>query len=264
MNKKYFSILGKIALCATLSLSPSLAKATSDAEFINQLQRILKERPDLIMNVLRANSEAILDIAQAGSVIKRKRSMEAEWRNDLKEEKKINITDRPVWGAKDAPVTIIEFSDFTCPYCAQAAATLSELMKIYGDKINVVYKHTPLASSPIAVKASEYVIAAGYQSPELAHKLYEKLFAGRAELMEKGEAYIKDVAKELKLDVKKLTRDAKNWKTKKVLNEDLKDAKDLGIEGTPYFFVNNIVIRGAIAPELFKIAIDMALDHEKK
>ncbi len=242
----------------------SSAQAASDAEFTQQLQRILKERPDLIMNVLRANSEAILDIAQEGSVIKRRRSMEAQWRKDLKEEKKIDITERPVWGDAAAPVTIVEFSDFTCPYCAQASATLAKLKKLYGNKVNLVFKHAPLSTHPIAIQASEYVIAAGFQSPELAQKLYANLFAMREELLSKGETFIKAQAKALGLNVKKLSKDARSKKAKAILSQDLQHAKELGVEGTPFFFVNNIVVRGAIAEDLFKVAIDMALEHEGK
>ncbi len=264
MKKKYISTIFSAALCTALVGNPFAAKAASDAEFIEQLQRALKERPDIIMNVLRANSEAILDIAQAGSIIKRKRSMEAEWRNDLSQEKKINIAGRPVWGDKNAPVTIVEFSDFTCPYCAQAAETLSRLKSQYGNQVNIVFKHTPMSSSPTAVLASEYVIAAGFQSPDFALKLYETLFSKRDELMEKGEVFIKAAAKDIGLNMYKLGRDVRSKKTKNILNEDLKDAKELGIEGTPYFFVNNLVVRGAISEDLFKVAIDMALAHEKK
>ncbi len=262
MKKTCLLLLGLVMAAPVGFVSP--AHSASDAEFTEQLQRILQERPDLIMNVLRANSEAILDIAQEGSVIKRRRNMEAQWRKDLKEEKNIPIADRPLWGDANAPVTVVEFSDFTCPYCAQAAATLGTLKKAYGNKVNLVFKHAPISANPTAIKASEYVIAAGLQSPELAQKLYENLFSMREELLDKGETFIKNQAKALGLNVQKLSKDARSKKVKTILSEDLQHAKDLGVEGTPYFFVNNIVVRGAISEDLFKAAIDMALEHEMK
>ncbi len=264
MNKKCLSLLLLGLISVGSFEATTKAMAASDAEFTQQLQRILKERPDLIMNILRANSEAILDIAQEGSVIKRRRNMEAQWRNDLKEEKNINIADRPVWGDANAPVTIVEFSDFTCPYCAQATATLARLKKAYGDKVNIVFKHTPISSNPKAILASEYVIAAGLQAPALAQKFYENIFAKRDELMEKGETFLKAEAKALGLNLRKLSKDARSKKVKGILSDDLKHAKELGVEGTPFFFVNNIVVRGAVSEDLFKAAIDMALEHEEK
>ncbi len=257
-------ILYSLAMALALS-TPTIATAKiSDAELIAQLQRIFAERPDLVLTVLRNNSEAILDIAQEGSTKKRKRSLEAQWREDMKEPKNINIEGRPIWGAKDAPVTIVEFSDFTCPYCAQAAATISQIKKAYGDKVNLVFKHTPLSASPTAIVASEYVIAAGLQSEEKAYALYEALFLHRTQLLERGEAFIKEEAEKIGLDMKKLVKQAQSMDVKKVLEQDLKDGRELGVEGTPYFFINDIVIRGALSGELIKAAIDMALEAKKK
>ncbi len=248
-----------------LALTPvSSYAATSDAELVKQLERIFNERPELVLNVLRNNSEAILEIAQEGSTKKRKRSLEAQWQKDLETKKNMRLEGRPVWGAKNAPVTIVEFSDFTCPYCAQAANTLSQIKKAYGDQVNLVFKHTPLSASPTAILASEYVIAAGFQSADKAQLLYEKLFAQRTQLLEQGETFIKEEAKRIGLDMKKLIEDIQSDKTKTILQEDLTDGKELGVEGTPYFFVNDIVIRGALSGELFKAAIDMALKAAKK
>ncbi len=252
-------------ILAGLSTPVSFAQAAdSDAALIKQLERIFLERPELVLNVLRNNSEAILEIAQDGSNKKRKRNLEAQWQQDMQVKKNIRVEGRPVWGAKDAPVTIVEFSDFTCPYCAQAAMTLSQIKKSYGDKVNIIFKHTPLSASPTAILASEYVIAAGFQSAEKAQVLYENLFRHRGELMEKGESFIKDEAQRTGLDMKKLIEDIQSDKTKKILQEDLTDGKELGVEGTPYFFVNDIVVRGALSSELFKAAIDMALKGAKK
>ena len=237
--------------------------SNSDAKLILQIEKLLEERPDLVLDVLRKHSEEVLDIAQDGSNKKRQRTLENQWRNDMKIPKDIRIANRPIWGSKNAPVTIVEFSDFTCPYCAQGANTVASIKKIYGDKVNLVFKHTPLSSSPISILASEYVIAAGFQSSDKAYKLYTELFSKREMLLEKGESAIKDIAELVGLNMKKLARDVKSEKTKKILDEDLEDANSLEVEGTPYFFVNDLVLRGALAKDLFKVAVDMALKAKK-
>ncbi len=239
------------------------AKAQSDEELVKTLKRIFKERPDLIINVLRDNSELVLDIAQEGSTKRRKRNLEAQWRKDMEVSKDVELEGRPVLGPSDAPITVIEFSDFTCPYCAQAAANLKKIMDAYGNKVRLIFKHTPLSGGPTSILASEYVIAAGFQSHEKAWKLYEACFAKRDELIATGEAFLKDEANKLGLDVVKLARDAKNKKTKEILEQDLADAKKLDVEGTPYFLVNNAIVRGALPLELFRTVFDLAAKKKK-
>ncbi len=262
----------KICLAAAvffLSMLLPIEKVTANETKIDEkhmvklLEQILNEHPDLVLNVLRKNSELVLDIAQDGSTKRRKRSLEAQWRQDRKIDKDVNIKERPIWGKSDAPITVVEFSDFTCPYCQQAANNLKLIMKDYPNDIRLVFKHTPLSSSPISILASEFVIAAGYQSKEKARELYEAIFEKRAKLLEQGEEFLKAEAQRIGLNVTKLEKDAGSKKTEKILEEDLADATNLSVEGTPYFLVNNIVIRGALPYELFKAAFEFELSQQK-
>ncbi len=246
-----------------VSVQPAMASdKMTDQEMVKALQRIFSERPDLIINVLRENSELVLDIAQEGSTKRRKRSLLAQWRKDMEVEKKVKLDNRPILGPKNAPITVVEFSDFTCPYCAQAAANLKKIMETYGNKVRLIFKHTPLSNGPTSILASEYVIAAGFQSEVKAWELYTACFEGRDQLLEKGETYLKEQAKELGLDLKQLAKDVKSKKVKEIMEEDLDDAKQLNVEGTPYFLVNDIVVRGALPLELFKSAFDLALEKK--
>ncbi len=262
LMKKYKKMFVLACVAMFFTLNPMVAPAAeSDAELIKQLQRIFEKRPDLIINVLRKHSEIVLDVAQDGSTQKRLRSLEAQWEQDMKIPKKVDLSGRPSLGPDNAPITVVEFSDFTCPYCAQGALNLEKIMANYGNKIRLVFKHTPLSENPIAIMASEYVIAAGFQSEEKSWKLYHAFFGERTKLLEKGEAFMKEKAKEVGLNVQKLMSDAKSKKTQDILKKDLEDAKALNIEGTPYFLVNNLVVRGALPMELFKRAFDMALEN---
>ncbi len=249
-------------LFAPLGVSAEEKARMSDAEMIRALERIFAERPDLVINVLRKHSELVLDIAQEGSTKRRKRSLEAQWRKDRAIDKDVTMDGRPIWGDKDAPITVVEFSDFTCPYCQQAAESLKLIMEEYGGKVRLLFKHTPLSSSPISIMASEYVIAAGYQSETKAKRLYEAIFSQRARLLEVGEPFLQETAEKLGLNVKKLAQDAGSKRTKNIIEQDLKDAEALGVEGTPYFLVNNLVIRGALPYELFKAAFDFELSKQ--
>lgn len=237
---------------------------TNNAELLKKMQMLLQQNPELILDILRQNSEAVLDIAQQGSSERRVRLLKAQWEEDVKKKKIVNLKNRPVLGNKDAPVTIVAFSDFTCPYCQQSAATVERIMESYGDKVNYYFKHTPLGRDRVALLSSEYFIAASDQSHEKGWAFYKEIFSSRDQLIVQGEQYLKDTAKRIGLDMKKLNAYIKSKKAQIVINEDLEDAKKLGVEGTPYYIVNDMIIRGALPHDLFKSAIDMALEKSNK
>ena len=236
------------------------AQNVTDENLAQILRQVLREKPELVMEVLRQNSETVLDIAQQGSTVRRKRALEAQWREDLKQPKKMALDNRPVLGPVDAPVTIVAFSDFTCPYCEQGAHTVQQLMNSYGLKVRYIFKHMPLGKDTPSRLASEYVVAAGFQNAEKAWKLYEACFNQRERLSTEGETFLKQSAEKLGLNVQKLVTDAKSKKTREIIDEDMADGKRLGVEGTPYFLVNDLVIRGALPQELFRGAVDLALE----
>lgn len=264
--------LGRALLLACLTLllvtgasaTAQAAQTVTDENLAQMLRNLLREKPELVLDVLRQNSETVLDVAQQGSTLRRKRALQAQWREDIKDKKTVALENRPVLGAEAAPVTIVAFSDFTCPYCEQGANTVRQIMDGYGKKVRYIFKHMPGGKDSISRLASEYVVAAGLQSPEKAWKLYDQCFTQRERLMTEGEAFLKEAAGKAGLNVQKLTSDAKSKKVKDIIEEDLADAKRLGVEGTPYFLVNDMVIRGALPLELFRGAVDMALEQPRK
>lgn len=246
-----------------LSAPAQAAQPVTDENLARMLQKVLREKPELVMEVLRQNSESVLDIAQQGSTLRRKRSLEGQWREDMRQPKKVTLENRPILGPANAPVTIVAFSDFTCPYCQQGAATLTRILGDYGDNVRYIFKHMPLGKDTPGRMASEYFVAASLQDPEKAWKLYTAFFDQRERLISDGEPFLKETAKAVGLNMQKLSADLKNKKVKAIIEEDLADAQRLGVEGTPYFLVNNLVVRGALSYDLFKDAVDMALSQAK-
>ena len=253
-----------IALSGMLCLAPQIVTAApvQEENMVQVLEKILHERPDLVLDVLRKNSESVLDIAQSGAEIKRARALRDQWKNDLNEQKNVATADRPVRGSANAPVTIVAFSDFTCSYCYKSTKTIQLMLKQYDGKVRFIFKHMPLRKDDISWRAAQYFIAAGMQSTSKAWKLHDKIFEGRDELMgEKGEEFLKKAAKNCYLEMKRLEKDLNSPEVERILKEDTEDSKKLDIQGTPYFLVNNLVIRGAIGPDLFSDAVQMALDN---
>lgn len=253
-----------LAMAATLFSGLVMASGESYSATItnetltNAIEKVLQDRPDLILDILRKNSEAVLDIAQQGSNLRRKHNLEAQWKEDLKKPKQVRLEDRPVLGPKDAKIKMVAFSDFTCHFCEQANKNVEKLLKENPNEINLTFKHMPLDEKGPGGIASAYFIAIAQQDEKKAWDFYKKMFQNRESLLAEGEPFIKKTAKELDLDMKRLEKDVKGKKVKEIMTEDQEDAQKLGVEGTPYFLINDLVVRGALPLELFRSAIEMA------
>ncbi len=238
-------------------------QAVPSEAVMDALKTLLQENPELVLEILRKHSEEVLDIAQQGANQRRQKGFLTQWKQDLTQPKKYDIVDRPMRGPSDAPVTIVAYSDFTCPYCKQAADTIKTLLNTRNGKIRYVFKGFSFNTTGTARKANEYFAAAGLQSPEKAWALYDLLFAQNEELIRQGETFLKQAAAQVGLDMKRLAQDIAGRVVKEQIEDDAQEAVRLGIQGTPYFLVNNLVVRGALPIELFNTAINTALANSK-
>ena len=243
---------------------PCAADRITEDNLPQLLEKALLEHPDIVLDVLRRNSEAVLDIAQQGSNMRRKRNLETQWREDTKTPKSVRLAGRPALGSPKAKVNVVAFSDFTCHFCQQASKTVDALLREYGKDISLVFKNLPFDEKGPGGQAAAYFVAISQQSEEKAWKFYEVLFADRDRLVTEGEDFLKKTAQDLEVDMKRLARDIRSKKVSDILAEDQQDAQKLGVEGTPYFLVNNLVVRGALPLDLFKGAVDMALQTERQ
>lgn len=165
----------------------------------------------------------------------------------------IAVTDADhIRGKKDAPVTIIEFSDFQCPYCQRYHATMQQVMSAYPDKVRWVYKHFPLESiHPFARKAAEAAECASEQGKFWEYA--DKLYAGQASF---SETFFSDLAREMKLDSNKFDECLANGKYRSVVDADYQQGLAAGVQGTPSNFVNGQELPGAVPFADVKSAID--------
>lgn len=239
--------------------STASAADMSKEEVSVLLRDILKENPEIVLDVLREHSEIVLDIAQDGSNQRRRKALVTQWKLDMAMPKHVDLTHRPTRGPANAPVTLVAFSDFTCPYCAQANTTVQQLLKTYDGKIRYVFKHFPLEDHGPARIAAEYHVASALQDVQKSWTFYDLLFSRREEILKNGEAAIKRAAEDAGLDMYQLAHDLRSDKVNATIEADMTEAAQLGIQGTPYFLVNNLVVRGALAPDFFAEAVKMAL-----
>ncbi|MCA9553854.1 MAG: thioredoxin domain-containing protein [Myxococcales bacterium] len=161
-------------------------------------------------------------------------------------------------GPSDALVTIVEFSDFQCPFCGRVVPTLHQIEKNYEGDVRVVFKHQPLPFHRDAPLASEYALAAGEQGK--FWEMHDKLFENQKALSQDDlDRYVK----ELGLDLDKVKAFVESGRGKKTIQEDQDLARKVGANGTPAFFINGENLVGAQPYEKFKEVVDAQLAKAK-
>jgi protein-disulfide isomerase len=159
--------------------------------------------------------------------------------------------DSPRHGAADAPIQIVEFSDFQCPYCSQAAETVRQVEEKYGDKVSVVYRHFPLPIHQQATRAAEASQCANDQ--DKFWPFHDKLFADQKAWTD---ADLSGFATDLGLDQATFDQCLKDRKHGETVEDDVADGKRAGMGGTPVFYINGVVLAGARPIEDFVEVID--------
>jgi len=197
-------------------------------------------------------SEALANLPAPGGAQKADRPTRR--RPDPSQEYKVALGKAPIRGEKDAPITIVEWSDFQCPFCNRVAPTLAKVEEEYSSKVRLVFKHLPLS---IHSKAP-----AAHAAAEAAHRqgkfweMHDKIFESQRDLaVETFERY----AQEIGIDVEQFKKDVVSADVKKSIDEDMQQAQELGVSGTPAFFINGRFLSGAQPFESFKRTIDAEL-----
>jgi protein-disulfide isomerase len=165
----------------------------------------------------------------------------------------------PSRGPDKAPVTIVEFSDFQCPYCGREFPVVERLMKEYDGKVRLVFRHFPLDFHPYAQKAAEAGACAADQGSENFWKLHDKMFGNQQKLAVDD---LKSYAKEIGVDSAKFDKCLDSGEKRGLVNADEKAGQQAGVSGTPAFFVNGIFINGAVPYEQFKETVDRELNKK--
>ena len=168
---------------------------------------------------------------------------------------KIDVrADDPVRGNPRAPVTIVLFSDFQCPYCARVEPILKDVEQAYGDKVKVVWKHQPLSFHQQALPAAEAAEAAREQGK--FWQMHDRLFANQRAL---SPALYEQVAREIGLDVNRFKQTIASGRHRARIQQDQALAMSVGANGTPTMFINGERVVGARPLEQLKPVIDRAL-----
>jgi len=162
-------------------------------------------------------------------------------------------------GSTDAPITVVEFSDFQCPYCKQVNSTLNEVLAKYGNQVRLAYRDFPLMQiHSQAQAAAEASRCAGEQGRYWEY--HDRLFANEVQL---DRASLTDYARNLKLDARKFEQCVSSGKFKAAIEQDVKEGTAAGVVATPTFFINGIYLGGAQPLETFTRVIDEELSRTR-
>jgi protein-disulfide isomerase len=170
----------------------------------------------------------------------------------------IAVDGAPVRGPADARITLVEFSDFECPFCSAAVKQVDIVMAAYPKDVKLIYKQFPLSMHPHAQMAAEASLAAGEQGK--FWEMYDVLFKNYRHLSSDN---IMIWAKDLGLDMSKFKGDLVSGKFKAVVAKDLSDGEAAGVYGTPSFYINGKQYNGEVTLAALKPILAAELKGDK-
>lgn len=153
----------------------------------------------------------------------------------------IPVGGAPVLGPANARVTLVEFSDFQCPYCTKAVGQLKAVMKTFPSDVKLIFKEFPLDTHSQAAGAAVAAIAALHQGK--FWQMHDAMFANHADLSRKS---LLEIAGGLGMDMKRFTADLDSPETKRTVARDMADGEKAGVEGTPTVFINGRRYNGSL------------------
>ncbi|MCO6439312.1 MAG: thioredoxin domain-containing protein [Phycisphaerae bacterium] len=162
----------------------------------------------------------------------------------------------PVKGPSDAPVTIVEFSDFQCPFCSRVGPTLKQIEDTYGDKVRISFRDFILPMHNRAMPAALAAQCANEQGKFWDY--HDKLFGNQRALEDEN---LKSYAQDIGLDMNKFNECYNSKEYQSEIEKDMSRGRELGVTGTPAFFINGRFLSGAQPFDAFKAIINEELER---
>jgi protein-disulfide isomerase len=244
------------------SLAALLLAACSRDPSPAAVERVLVSHPEVLAAAIKAHPtefmQAVNGAFQAAQAAQQKAAsdkMEAEFRNP----KHPDLAGRVSLGNPNAPVTIVEYTDFECPYCQREVAVLHQVLKAYNGRVRLVVKQTPLEIHPNAMPAALMFEAIALQDGAKAFRFYELMYAGQARLEAEGQAFVAEAARQVGADAPRALRDQQSAVVRARVAADLAEGQAFGFTGTPGFLINGVALEGAHPIDAFTGIIDRHL-----
>ena len=242
MDTKKLIIVSIIAI-VVLNIADQEQKKNFEASVIDAI----KKNPAAVKTALVGQ---VPEAAEAPPAPSAQPSEEEQFKQALADKINVDLGSTPIFGKSDAPIMIVVFRAFQCPFSKRGADTLHALISKHGDKVMFAYKNLPLPFHPEAMPAAKAALAAGRQGK--FYEYHDKLFEHQDTL---GEDLYVQIAKELGLNIGKFNTDRNSKETEEQIKADASQANSLGFNGTPGFALNGVKILGAYPIDHFEKVI---------
>ena len=250
------------ALALVVVVARPVLAADPAAEDVERVRAVLKAHPEIVVEAIAQQGPAVLEVVENAARSRQKQTERARFASALAKPLHPSLdAARPTLGSAKAPVTVVEYSDFLCHFCAQAAGTVKELLGRHPEDVRLVFKH--FATGKTDVRAALYFEALALQDAKKAWAFMDAAFAKQKEVAEKGEDELKALAKDAGADMKRLTEDLKRKDLADRVANDAKEARNFGFEGTPVFVINGAPVRGAVPLDLLDEFVGVAATAAK-
>lgn len=250
--KAPFRMIVPMAALVALTLS-----ACADPQAIGDIkaavERLEAQQKDVVTKLdgLEKQNKQILAKAGTAAAPARPNAPDPNKVHDIK------IGDSYTKGPKDAAVVIAEWSDFQCPFCSQAASLVDQILEAYPNDVKFVFKNYPLPFHKQGMPAAKAAVAAGKQGKFF--EMHDKLFENQRALADDKYAVW---AEEIGLNVEQFKKDFEAPETAALITNEMKEAGQVGVRGTPSFFINGKQPAGR-SFELYKSIIDEEIKAKK-
>ncbi|CAM2061330.1 Disulfide bond formation protein DsbA [Desulfovibrionales bacterium] len=276
MPRPLFSTaIPSMALSLTLTIATIGCSERKD-DMTEKVQQVLKNNPQLAFNALKAQPEQLLTvlreyrkelfhIVQAGAE-EAQHTAQLKRRQHQLENPLTPALDfgRAVRGNPAAPIAIVAYSDFQCPYCAQAEHFVAQLPKAQPERFSFRFKHLPMPKHKKALTASRFFEAATIQNQAKAWQLHDLLFQKQDDLENGDENWIKKQAISLGLDPVRLIKDMQSDVVRERIKADIAEGDAFEIPGTPSFVVGGVLLTGIQQPKEFEEVARTVEEYRKR
>lgn len=228
-----------------------------------EIRVALRDDPQLVLDALRGREVELIQLVDNGAqdreVFSKQKQRLAELANPYQPTFEGN---RPVRGPASAPITIVEYADFECPFCAHAHHTVQQILKRYDGQVRFLYKHNPIDQiHPKADPTARWFEAIAKQSHEKAWAFHDRLYE-TPDLVKQGETAIDSLVASLGLDAEQVRCDFNSEEITAQVQRDRKEAMSFGFQGTPAFLINGVSLRGAYPLDEFVQVIELVKERE--
>lgn len=229
----------------------------------DQLRTTLMENPDILVDVIKRHPNKFAPLmggprgGGAGSMA----NLEEDFKNP---KKPVVDLKRAIRGKTQAPITIVAYSDFQCPFCSRAEKTVQEVLAKYPNQVKYLFKHFPLGFHPMAKPAALAYEAIALQSKEKALKFQDELFANQGKIGQMKEDFLEQAAGKVGADIAKMKKDMNSDLVIKRVEADMAEGRAMGVSGTPAFLVNGVFLKGARPTQDFVQIIERWLKQDPR